>query len=228
MLDGKNILDVGAGAGGKDVYYLSRGASHVTAVDINDAYRDEAVRFAEAHGVSDRFDYIVCDGASMPLESSMFDAAVMNDSMEHVHEPTSVLNEIARTLKPRGKLYINFPPYSHPYGAHLSDVISIPWVHLFFDENTLIEAYKKLTELLPDGNERVRLRISEDENGHEYFSYINKMTIKRFNDICKSTDRLKRIYYKEIPLRSYLLPLAKLPIIKEAFTRRIVAVFEKN
>ena len=43
-----------------------------------------------------------------------------------------------------GKLFVNFPPYNHPTGAHLSDVIGIPSVHVFFSDKTLIAAYKEL------------------------------------------------------------------------------------
>ncbi len=227
MLNGISLLDVGAGEGGKSVYYLTRGAKSVSALDIIPEYKAEAEALAERLSVSENFTYTVADAAKMPFEDNTFDAVIMNDSMEHVKAPEAVLDEIYRVLKPHGRLYINFPPYSHPYGAHLSDAISIPWVHLFFDEDTLIKAYKKLVSPLPDGASRINFRISTDELGHEYFSYINKMSVKRFNNICKNI-KLKRIYYKEIPLRAPLAPLAKLALTKEAFIRRIVTIFEKS
>ena len=66
----------------------------------------------------------------------------MNDAMEHVADPEGVLKEVLRVLNKKGKLYVNFPPYNHPFGAHLSDAIYIPWVHMFFSEKTLIKSYK--------------------------------------------------------------------------------------
>ena len=60
----------------------------------------------------------------------------MNDAMEHVDEPEKVLDECYRILKKDGKVYLNFPPYNHPYGAHLSDAIGMPWVHVFFSRKT--------------------------------------------------------------------------------------------
>jgi len=123
-------------------------------------------------------------------------------------------------------LYVNFPPYYHPYGAHLSDAIGFPWVHVFFSDETLIKVYKDLVKDLPDGMKRINFRISKDENGKEYFSYINRMTIKRFNNILKET-KFNVSYYREVPLRDFLAPLAKMPGFKEGFVKMVVAILEK-
>lgn len=227
MLSGVRLLDIGAGEGGKSLYYLTCGAKNVTALDVIPSYKSKAEALAAHLGVNDNFTYIVADATKMPFSDNSFDAVIMNDSMEHVKDPEAVLGEIYRVLSPSGKLYVNFPPYYHPYGAHLSDAIYMPWVHLFFNEPTLISTYKDLVCSLPDGKDRISFRISCNEDGTEYFSYINKMSIKRFNTISKRT-KLNCIYYKEIPLRASLSLLAKLPMIKEAFVKRIIAIFEKN
>ncbi|HHY12372.1 MAG TPA: hypothetical protein GX529_07055 [Firmicutes bacterium] len=79
-----------------------------------------------------------------------------------------------RILKPGGRLYVDFGPYYHLFGAHLQDAIGFPWGHLFFDDKTLIKVYKDLVSQYPDGQQRINFRISEDSDGQEYFSYINK------------------------------------------------------
>ena len=137
-----------------------------------------------------------------------------------------MLAEMQRILRPNGRIYINFPPYYHPYGAHVSDAIGIPWVHLFFSEETLVQAYKDIVNKRPDGQERIRFRIDSDADGKEYFSYINKMTIKRFQEIL-SSQKLSLVYYKELPLRSWLRFLCH-GFIKEYMTRTVVAVLEKR
>jgi hypothetical protein len=157
-------------------------------------------------------------------------------------------------LRPGGRLYVNFPPYYHPYGAHLSDAIYIPWVHLFFSERTLIEAYKSLVADLPDGAERIKFRISKKSGGagtkerdglgdssemeecpgmadgteREYFSYINKMTIGKFRRLLKVGFPAKLVFYKEAPLRGFLAIPAKMPLLKEMLVKMVVAVFEKT
>ena len=227
ILDNKRVLYIGAGACGKSVYYLNHGANSVTAIDIVGDYKADAEKFAAHLGVGDRFNFTVGAAADMPFDDNCFDSVIMNDAMEHVALPSKVLDEIFRVLKPGGRLYINFPPYNHPYGAHLTDTIAIPWVHLFFDDKVLIDAYKISVSRLADAEKRISFRISKDKNGKEYFSYINKMSAKRFKDICEKSS-LVPIYYKEAPLRPYLLPLARLAFTKEAFIGCVICVLEKR
>lgn len=224
MFKGKNVLDIGCGAAGKSLYYASLGAKKVTGIDVVTYYEQEALALAKEKGLEDRFEFICGDAANLPFGDNSFDTIIMNDAMEHVDEPGKVLQECLRVLAPNGKVYINFPPYNHPYGAHLSDVIGIPWVHLFFTDKALIKGYKKLVNDLPDGQQRIEFRISKDKNGKEYFSYINKMSIKRFQKII---DGKKVVYYKEEPLRNALKPLSRLPVFKELFNKMVVCVIEK-
>ena len=79
---------------------------------------------------------------------------------------------------------------------------------------------------LPDEKERLSLRFSEKPGGGEYISYINKMTLRRFKKIIREKN-VKPVYKKEIPLRPFLMPLAMLPPVKEAFVKMAVYVFGK-
>lgn len=226
MFREKNVLDIGCGAGGKSLYYASLGAKHVFGVDVVENYKEESEKLAEKLGLADKFSFLTADAKELPYPDNTFDTVIMNDAMEHVGDPAGVLREVIRVLSPGGKIYINFPPYNHPFGAHLSDAINIPWVHLFFSDKDLIKAYKELVKDLPDGKERINFRISE-KDGKEYFSYINKMTLKRFKKILKKLS-INPVYYNEIPLRGFLSPIAKLPLFKEFFVKMAVCVIEKN
>jgi ubiquinone/menaquinone biosynthesis C-methylase UbiE len=226
MFKDKKVLDIGCGAAGKTLYYASMGAGKVWGVDVVAHYEKEAYELAKSKGLQDKFTFVLGDAANLPFEDGFFDTIIVNDAMEHVDKPLAVLRECYRVLKKGGRLYVNFPPYYHPFGAHLSDVIGFPWVHLFFGDKTLIKVYKDLAGSMPDGEKRINFRISRDENGKEYFSYINRMTIKRFNKILDETD-YKTVYYHEAPLRDVLKPLAKIPLLKEAFVRMVVAILEK-
>ncbi len=225
MFKDKVVLDIGCGAGGKSLYYASHGAKKVVGLEILEKYRDEAYALAKELGI-DNFEFVAADAAHTPFEDNSFDCIIMNDAMEHVARPEAVLDEMQRILTPGGKLYINFPPYNHPFGAHLSDAVAIPWVHVFFSDKTLIEGYKDLVKDKPDGADRIKFRISTDENGNEYFSYINKMTIKRFAKI-KENVNLKTVHYEEIPLRPFLKPLCK-GAGREFFVKMVVCIFEKE
>lgn len=272
----KNVLDVGCGAGGKSVYYAEKWAADVTGVELLEKYREQAEAFAmrkriepdpETRGTMDpygmeqavrgTFRFKCADASDTGLPAESFDTVIMNDAFEHLADPEAVLAECGRLLKPGGRVFINFPPYGHPYGEHLSDLIGIPWVHRLFPEKDCLEAYCQLAEELDaeteqyepaeqpetenavkdkagrpavSGAERIAFRLSEDENGELKNSYINKMTLKRFKTIREgiaSQGSLRVILYKERPLRKWLAPLAKIPGIKENFVRMAVCVLEK-
>lgn len=225
MFKDKDVLDIGCGAAGKSLYYLSLGAKSVTGMDIVASYEKEAYALADKLGLSG-FKFVVGDAANTKFDDNSFDTVIMNDAMEHVSKPDKVLKEVYRILKPGGKLYVNFPPYNHPYGAHLSDAIGIPWVHLFFSDKTLIKGYKELVKDLPDGENRVNFRISKKTDGTEYFSYINKMNIKWFNELVRNTE-FKVEYYKEVPLRNFFKPLAQMPVTRDCFVKMVVGVLKK-
>ncbi len=227
MFQDKVVLDVGCGAAGKTMYYASQGVKKIYGMDIVEHYKADAEQLADQLGYRDVFEFVTGDAAHTDFEDNTFDTIIMNDAMEHVARPDLVLQEVRRVLKPGGRLYVNFPPYYHPFGAHLSDLISIPWVHMFFRERTLVEAYKELCSTVPDGDERIAFRISENEKGEEYFSYINHMTIRWFQKI-KRDCGLNPVYYREVPLRRYFAPLAHIPLVKECFVKMVVTVFEKE
>ncbi len=226
MFSGKTVLDIGCGAAGKSLYYASRGAKEVIGVEILEKYEAEATALANELGMGEKFRFVCADAATLPFSDGSIDTIIMNDAMEHVANPEAVIDECLRVLCKGGRLFVNFPPINHPFGAHLSDLIYIPWVHLFFSEQTLVEAYKLLAKDVPDGDDRLAFRISKKADGSEYFSYINHMSIKRFNRILKAKGITPR-YIKHIPLRGFLKLPARLPLLKEMLVKMVVCVFEK-
>lgn len=79
MIKGKCILDMGCGAGGKSVYFLSRGAKHVVGVDIFESYDKESNDFAAEMGYQDQFTFVCASACNLPMEDGSFDVVIMND-----------------------------------------------------------------------------------------------------------------------------------------------------
>ena len=76
------------------------------------------------HGAYGRIDYR-CDIASVPVADGGFDAVLCTEVLEHVAEPIKALKEMARILKPGGRLMLTAPLGSgihqepfHYYGGY--------------------------------------------------------------------------------------------------------------
>lgn len=226
MFEGKRVLDMGCGAAGKSLYYASMGAEHVTGVEIVEHYEAEAKALAEKLGLADKFTFHLGSADALPFADGSFDTIIMNDFMEHTSTPEATLREALRLLAPEGRIYINFPPYGHPHGAHMTDLINMPWVHCFFSENALCQAYRELAKGVPDGEQRVEFRMKQAENGKWEIAYINKMSLRRFKGILQKLN-VQPEYYAEAPLRRYFGLLAKFPLTREKFVRMAVCVIKK-
>src|SRR3990167_8885324 len=52
---------------------------------------------------------IVADSASIPLGDSLFDAIILNQTLEHTENLSGTVHEIFRLLKPGGKCFVSVP-----------------------------------------------------------------------------------------------------------------------
>lgn len=64
-----------------------------------------------------------------------FDLIILKDVIEHVHEQEELLFSLKEYLKPKGHVFLGFPPWYMPFGGHQqickSKVLSrLPWIHL--------------------------------------------------------------------------------------------------
>jgi 2-polyprenyl-3-methyl-5-hydroxy-6-metoxy-1,4-benzoquinol methylase len=67
----------------------------------------------------------VCDIAAIPVADGAFDAVLCSEVLEHVAQPIDVIRELARVLRPGGKLWLTAPLASglhqrphHYYGGY--------------------------------------------------------------------------------------------------------------
>jgi SAM-dependent methyltransferase len=80
-------------------------------------YRDDLINL-------DIFPYagvdIVADATALPIPDDTFDAVLCEFLLEHVPDPTKVVEEILRVLKPGGRAYIAIP-FVYPFHACPND-----------------------------------------------------------------------------------------------------------
>ena len=139
-LAGQTVLDFGCGYGGKTVEYATRcGAARVCGVEPFADVVESAAAFARHRGV-ENVDFRVCGHLDIPYEDATFDSVLTMDVMEHVENPSASLKEIQRVLKPGGRAFIAFPPYSGMMSHHLDYICNVPGVHWFFSPQTLVHA----------------------------------------------------------------------------------------
>ncbi len=95
---GTALVDLACGTGNAALHAAGLGA-HVTGVDIT----PELLAIAAAKPGGDAVEWVAADASATGLPDAMFDAAVSNQGIIFV-EPVAMVAELARLLKPGGKL----------------------------------------------------------------------------------------------------------------------------
>jgi ubiquinone/menaquinone biosynthesis C-methylase UbiE len=103
------VLDVGSGLGLLTLAASERiGDGWVIAIDPSVAALEELLRLAHtanANGIM----YLVGDAEVLPLPDASVDAAVLGSVLFHVADPGAVVDELARVLRPEGRLSLREP-----------------------------------------------------------------------------------------------------------------------
>lgn len=116
---GKAVLNIGA-AGNVEYYldgrrelwmhhHLKSGAREVVGVDLD----EESVAYANARGET-----LVAGNCETIQLGRKFDLVVFSEVIEHVNAPAAALDNLARHLKPGGKLFVTTPNPTY-YGTLL-------------------------------------------------------------------------------------------------------------
>lgn len=108
-LNGKRLLDVGAGLGESSVYFALQGAD-VTCTDISPGMVDCAVRLGVLHSV--KITGSVMPGETLDLPAESFDLVYIANTIHHVADKETLFREIQKVLKPGGKFF-SFDPLAY-------------------------------------------------------------------------------------------------------------------
>lgn len=118
------VLDVGCGTGVVARTAASRTASdtQVTGTDVNGPMLTAARGFAAQAGLTG-IEWIECDAANMPFGGGRFDAVLCQQGLQFMPDRAAALAEMARVLKPGGRLALSVWKESSPLGVALSKVL---------------------------------------------------------------------------------------------------------
>ncbi len=99
-LEGKNVLDLGCGAGEAGIYFALHGAT-VTGLDVSSEMCECTMRLARSEGVESRLTTVCAPAEQTGLPSASFDFVYGNGVLHHV-DVDSAVREVQRLLKPGG------------------------------------------------------------------------------------------------------------------------------
>jgi SAM-dependent methyltransferase len=147
------VLEVGCGTGVVARFLAGRGdfSGKAFGVDHSRAFIETASRFAQDENVSDRVEFRVGDAHNLGFPPATFDAVIAHTLISHVTEPTAVLREMARVVRPDGTIVIfdgDYASLTYAYPDHdLGHRMDVALANASFN-NPLV--MRDLPRLLPE------------------------------------------------------------------------------
>jgi SAM-dependent methyltransferase len=172
-LRGKALLEVGCGDGGCGAAFVGAGC-RVIMMDIDERLVSLAAGHNEREGI-DAKTYVgdILDDKAAFYREGPFDLVVFRDVIEHIQDPASALRIVRRFLSRDGFVFVIFPPYYSPYGAHQQ---------ILPRKRMLFVPYNKLPylQLLPRG--LFESLVGGETNPHREVRRLSgiRLTIRKF------------------------------------------------
>lgn len=223
-LQGKRVLDLGCGLGGKTIYYAQSGARSVTGIDLRTNSLESARLLSRGAGGSAKqtgseqtgseviageattggnTQFCLNDAAHMPFADDSFDVIISINVLEHVDDLYHTLRECQRVLHPQGVMLFHFPPFYSPWGAHLEGWINFPWPHVFFPDRVLLQAAHRV-EMAKRRNAHYIPTAQVDWGSLEHLPELNRVTAGAFFHLIRAVG-LGVAYARMLPFGRHFL-----------------------
>lgn len=235
-LSGLDVLDFGCGHGGLCAHVARKGAAGVVGVDLVADLIASAREMAERTELPIKPQFILADDErtiDVPHES--IDVILCFGVLEHVMEYEAIIAEWRRILRAGGRVLIHWVPWWNPYGPHIESLVPIPWPHVFFAEQTLLNTCARMY----DSPDFVPKHWDLDEAGRtkpnkwrvlKELPELNRLSIRRFEKTCSRTgltiERRRIIGFGGAAAR-FTRVLTRIPAVRELFTSHTVYELRK-
>lgn len=122
-LAGRRVLEIGCGRGGFACWLAGRPGEErpreVVAADFSPAALVKGQEHAARLGLSaDRVNWETGDIQAIGHPGASFDTVISCETIEHVPDPRRAVQELARVLRPHGRLFLTFPNYLGTMGLY--------------------------------------------------------------------------------------------------------------
>lgn len=149
VLQGKRVLDLGCGYGGRALWYAEHcRPSAIAGIEIAEPVVDRCRALARRDG-HEEIEFLKGFGENLPFDDEAFDIVVSYDVQEHVQDPARTLEEIGRVLRPGGEAWMVFPTYVGARASHLDYLTQVPFLHRTFDPDTIVAVVNEFLEAEP-------------------------------------------------------------------------------
>ena len=135
-----HVVEIGSGLGGPARFMAHSAACSVTAIELQPRLHDIATDLTRRCGLDGRVHHLRGDALSCPLPDAGFDAVVSWLAVHHIPERPRLLQRMADTLRPGGRLYLeDLYARSSFTAAEAIDVDRL----LYGVTMTMLEAYRR-------------------------------------------------------------------------------------
>ena len=239
-LKDKDVLDIGCGIGGRTCYLASQEPKRIVGCDINQEEIATAQHLLDklASNLKNKVQFFCNNRNTTDFEQEQFDLVLIIDAMEHIENPAIMLEEAYRLVKPGGKLYFGTIGWWHWSASHMTGIIPMPFVQLFFSDKTIINTAKRIMNqkfyqpnkwdsnpptLRWKGIESLKDRPGEHLNKYTISQFKKVLARSPFNDT-----QLHVVGFS--PKRKIMHPfnfLTKIPLVKEFWHSYLVGIGHK-
>ncbi len=195
------VLDIGCGIGGRTCFLATLEPDKVLGIDINEREielaKALALRKSGIEGTRQKicFDVVVEGGTK---HAGSFDVVVLIDCLEHARDPATLLSAAHAFLRPGGICYFATMGWYHHRGAHIGDILPMPFVQLFFSDRVMLDAIRRILSApyyvpnLWDSDPPVARWMGVSDLCDRPGESLNKITVRGIKQIVNQSPFLKK------------------------------------